>query len=264
MSLAQMMHFSQDVFQMTAMHLNLSTEVVNHSDVLFFQYGMNLLIDGHFEFSIGLWINLIYVILQEPPEINIWEWVGQIGLMWRSLGFTAPADQLMRESMVEPLHQDVGCMWSYLTLLEPLHISIHTMKCSKCPSELFLHISVMLFCDSDCLLICVFKPKWFNYYMLWDGHLGHAFHRGQKSLKHRIWGFCAPVNTVITIDMSQGARNVFSHWTKHHQRSQNPFHSYSWTLGTSLNIFHVSWCQFTVDLDSVWVRLKIILEDSLQ
>ena len=27
---------------------------------------------------------------------------------------------------------------------------------------------------------------------------------------------------------------------------------------------HVSWCEFTLDLDSVWVELKILFLDSLQ
>ena len=50
----QMIHFLQNVFQMTAIalmtHLNSSSEVVNHSDALFFRYGSKLLIEGHFEF----------------------------------------------------------------------------------------------------------------------------------------------------------------------------------------------------------------------
>ena len=37
---------------------------------LFFQFGMNLLIDGQYDFSNGLWIVAIYVVLQKPPEIK--------------------------------------------------------------------------------------------------------------------------------------------------------------------------------------------------
>ena len=38
----------------------------------FFQCGTNLLIDIHFEFSNELWIVLIHVFLQKPPEMKIW------------------------------------------------------------------------------------------------------------------------------------------------------------------------------------------------
>ena len=70
--------------------------------------------------------------------------------------------------MIEPLHRDVGCMWDCLILLEPLQFLIHTMMCSKCPPELVKHISVMLFCGSDCLLACFFKPKQSDYFIFWD------------------------------------------------------------------------------------------------
>ena len=64
MSLALRKHFFLEAFQMTAIalmiHLNSS------SDVHFFRYGTNLRINGHFEFSNGLWIIFIHVILQEP------------------------------------------------------------------------------------------------------------------------------------------------------------------------------------------------------
>ena len=51
-------------------HLDSSSEVFNDPDSLFFWYGMNFLIDGHFEFNNGLWIFLIHVVFQEPPEIE--------------------------------------------------------------------------------------------------------------------------------------------------------------------------------------------------
>ena len=108
----------------------------------FFCYGTNLLNDAHFEFSNGLRIVLIHVVLQELPVIKISE--VQIGWMQTLLWFVASADQPIRESMVEPLHLDIGCMWSCSILLEPLHVSIHTTTCSKCPPELVQHINVTL------------------------------------------------------------------------------------------------------------------------
>ena len=115
--------------------------------------------------------------------------------MQRPLGSAAPADQLIRESMVKPLHCDIGCMWSCPILLKPLYISIYTMTCSKCHPGLVQLINVMLFCNTDYLLICVFKPKQFDYSMFWDGHPHRAFHRVQGPLKHLIWSFCSPVHT---------------------------------------------------------------------
>ena len=107
-----------------------------------------------------------------------------------------PADQSIRELMIKPLHHDVGYMWSCLFLLEQLHISIHTMSCSMCSPELVQHINVTLFCDSDCLLIYIFKPKQSDYSIFQDGHPGRAFHSVQRPLKYLIWGFCTPVRKV--------------------------------------------------------------------
>ena len=196
MSLAQRMHVLLYVFQMTAIALMTPLEFVEQSNQspwrTLFRYGTNLLIDGHFEFSNELWIAHIHVVLQEHPEIKIWE--VQIKWMQRPLGFTEPADKL--------LHHDVGCMRSCLILLEPLHILIHTMTCSKCPSELVQCINVKLFYDSDYLLFCIFKPKESNYSMFWNDHKGLAFHRVQGLLKHLIKCYCTPVHTVIASDMS--------------------------------------------------------------
>ena len=131
-------------------------------------------------------------ILQEPAEKKI----------RRPLGFAVPADQTIRESMVEPLNRDVGCMWSFHILLEPLHVSIDTTTCSKVSPELIQHIDVTLLCDSDYLFVCVFKPKWFDYSLFWDGYPDYAFHKVQGPMKNLVWGFCAPVHTVIAIEMS--------------------------------------------------------------
>lgn len=68
MCLAQWVHFLQHLFQMTTfalmMHLNPTSEVVNHPDTHFVQHGMHLLSDGHFEFSNGLWIVFVHAVLQ--------------------------------------------------------------------------------------------------------------------------------------------------------------------------------------------------------
>ena len=171
MSLAQKMHFLQDMFLMTTIalmtHLNFLSKVVNHPDTLFFQYDMNLLIDGLFKFSFGLWIVFIHIVLQEPKEIKIWE--VQIGWIQRSFRFTASADQLWCWLYVEFPHL-VGTI---------ANLDSHNMF----------------------QVLCIFKPKWFDYSMFWDGHPGHAFHRVQGPLKHLVWSFCAPVHTVIATDL---------------------------------------------------------------
>ena len=146
------------------------------------------------------------------------------------------ADESIKESMVEPLHRDVGCLWSCLILLEPWHISTHTTTCSKCPPEFVQHINVTLLFYCDCLLVFVFKPKLSDYSMFWYGHSSHAFHIAQGPLKHLVWSFCAPIYTVNSIDMAT-ARNVLRRWTKHPQWRQGPLQSCSWTTATSLNVF---------------------------
>ena len=112
-----------------------------------------------------------------------------------NFGIVVPADQLIRKLMVEPLHCDMGCMWSCCILLGPLHTLIHTTTCSKWHQKLVQHINVMLFCDSNSLLICIFKPKQSNYSIFWDSHPNHAFHIVHGLLKHLVWGFCAPIHT---------------------------------------------------------------------
>ena len=53
-------------------HLKLTSKVISHPDTLFLPDSTNLLGDGHFQFSNGLRMILIDVVLQEPPEIKIW------------------------------------------------------------------------------------------------------------------------------------------------------------------------------------------------
>ena len=81
-------------------HLNSLSKVVNYLEGLFFRYGTNLLIDSHSEFSNELWIVLILVVFKEPPGIKKKSGVFRSGKCGNPLGFTAPADQPIRESMV--------------------------------------------------------------------------------------------------------------------------------------------------------------------
>ena len=71
MSLPQRMHFLQDMFQMITIVLmtcpNSSSKGVSHPDTLFFQYGMNLLIDGHLEFKSTLFLYMLSF-----REKNLW------------------------------------------------------------------------------------------------------------------------------------------------------------------------------------------------
>ena len=196
-------------------HLNSSSEVVNHPYAHVFWYGTNLLIDGHFEFSNGLGSVLRHVVLHEPNRDKNLGRGFHIRWMQISLGFAAPADQPIRESIVESLHHDVGSMWSCPILLEPLHISIHTTTTySKGFPELFQHIYVTFLWDSDCLLVCVFKPKQSDYSMFSDGHLGRAFHRVQGHLKLLYLSTHSYCYWHV-----HRARSVLRHWTNPHQGS---------------------------------------------
>ena len=54
-------------------HLKPTSEAVDHPNTLgFLPDGTNLLCGGHIEFSNGLRMILIHVVLQEPSEIKIW------------------------------------------------------------------------------------------------------------------------------------------------------------------------------------------------
>ena len=144
MHLAHWMHFLRDVFQMTAIalmaHLNSSSEVVIHPDTLFFRYSTNHQIDDHFEFSNGLWIIRIHVVLQEHWEIKIWggsdrmnsvtTWVHGAGLISR-LG-----NQWLSHSIV--------MLAVCPMLLEPFHISLHISTCSEHSPKLVQHMFQVL------------------------------------------------------------------------------------------------------------------------
>ena len=47
--------------------------------------------------------------------------------------------------------------------MEALFISINAKTCVKYPPEFVKHHNLTLLCDSDCLSLRVFKPKWSNY-----------------------------------------------------------------------------------------------------
>ena len=53
-------------------HLKPTSEVVSHPDTLFLPDGINILVNGHLQFSNGLRTIVIHVVLQELPEIKFW------------------------------------------------------------------------------------------------------------------------------------------------------------------------------------------------
>ena len=89
-----------------------------------------------------------------------------------------------------------------ITILEPLHISVHTLTCSKYPPEHILLINVTSLCYRDCVLVGVFKPKRSDFFMLWDGHLGRAFQTVEGPLRLLTRCFGVPIHTVIATEMS--------------------------------------------------------------
>ena len=93
-------------------HLNSSSKVVNHPDALLFRYSRNLLIDGHFEFSNGLWFVLIDVVLQEPPKIkkksgdsdrvNAWSGTQRLLINWLWNVWSSHTIVIMAECEISP------------------------------------------------------------------------------------------------------------------------------------------------------------------
>ena len=128
--------------------LNSTSEVINHPDAFFFSmariFWLKTTLDSAMDCS------HTHCPSRTPRDLkkNTWGRV-QIGWMRIPLGFAALVDQPIGESIVEPLYRDVGCNWSCLILMEPLHISIHTTMWSKCLPERVHHINETLFCDTD-------------------------------------------------------------------------------------------------------------------
>ena len=132
------------------------------------------------------------------------------------------------ESMVKRLYRDVGCMWSWPILLEPLYIWIHTTTCFKCAREFVRHINVTLLRGSDSLLVCILKPKRSDYSLLrWSPR--QCISPSASASSPSTHGYC--------YWHLHRARSVLGHWIKYHQGSQDPLKSCSRTIGTSLNVF---------------------------
>ena len=99
----------------------------------------------------------------------------------------------------QPFRHYSSSMWSCSIFLEPLLISINVMTCPKCPPGLVKHHNVTLFCDSDCLPICVFKPEQPDYATFWHHHYMSAYYRVEVPLRPLVWGLCTPEHIVLAI-----------------------------------------------------------------
>ena len=165
------------------------------------------------------------------------------------------ADQSTCKETIQPFHSDVSCMRSCIVLLEPLLFLMYATTGTECPPELVENHDVMLFIDRHCLCNIILKPKQSNYAMFRYGNPCSALYRVQWSLKDFIWRLRSPEHRVFAVDIE---RSGLHHWTTHSEENLDFLQSCFRTTGISQ---HVLPCHF--DLDSVWVQLKVILQDSV-
>ena len=146
------------------------------------------------------------------------------------------ADQSTCKATIQPFHSDVCRMGSCTALLEPLLFSMHAMTGTEYPPELFENHDVMLFINRHFLSNIILKQK-----------LVLEIPRTQSS--------CCWHGLI--------ERSGLHQWTTHSKENLF-FFNLAFEPLAHLNTFcHVILCESLFDLDSVWVKLKVILQDSV-
>ena len=182
--------------------------------------------------------------------------------MWWPFRNTMSADPSTCKGSIQPFHSDVSCMGSCTILLEPLLFSMYTTTGTGCPPELVENHDVMLFIDHHCLSNII-EPKQSDYAMFRYGNPRSALYRVQWSLKDFIRCLRLPEHTVPVVEMVWW-REVGFITEPHILKKIWIFFNLAFEPLAHLNRFwHAILCESLIDLDSVWVQRKVILQDSV-
>ena len=95
------------------------------------------------------------------------------------------------------------------------------------------------------------------------GHPGCAFHRVQGPLKNLVWGLCTPKHIILAIDMARGQEVCFVAESNIIKKVRILFDLVLEPPAHHNTFCHVSCCEFMLNLDPVWVQMKILDHDSL-
>ena len=110
--------------------LDSASKVIDNSDALLLWYSIDLLRYCFLELRDGLRIVPVHIILQEPPQVDIWGGGGKTRGMGGPLRLAFSADEPVRKLVIQPVKSTISCVGRCPILLEPLHVSLHPVPSS--------------------------------------------------------------------------------------------------------------------------------------
>ena len=102
--------------------LDSASKVIDNSDALLLWYSVDLLRYCFLELRDGLRIVPVHIILQEPPQVEIWG--VKIRGMEGPLRLAFSADEPVRKLVIQPVKSNISCVGRCPILLEPLYVSL--------------------------------------------------------------------------------------------------------------------------------------------
>ena len=129
--------------------------------------------------------------------------------MWGQLEISAPTDQSLGESLIEPVQGHISRMGSSPILVEPPTVSpeyvrtsptVSTAQSSPVPLQ---DNNVLLLLYGEWLLILIFKPDWCNDAICWHGYPYCTLYWVKWSLYHFIQSSCTPEYALLAVNISR-------------------------------------------------------------
>ena len=110
--------------------LDSASKVIDNSDALLLWYSVDLLRYCFLELRDGMRIVPVHIILQEPPQVDIWGGGGSIRGIEGPLRLAFSADEPVRKLVIQPVKSNICCVGWCPILLEPLYVSQHPVPSS--------------------------------------------------------------------------------------------------------------------------------------
>ena len=153
--------------------LNAACKVVDNMLAFLLCNGLNFLGNGCFQSCNSEWVILVNVVLEEPPQEEIWRI--QVRRVRCPFHFSFAADETLSKLFTEPSHGDISSVRRGTILLESLFFLIKVLTLIELSPKLLKHWNVVLFCHSYCYTVIIFKEKWSDDTMLGNGNPCCAF-----------------------------------------------------------------------------------------
>ena len=109
--------------------LDSASKVIDNSDALLLWYSVDHLRYCFLDLRDGLRIVPVHIILQEPPQVDIWGG-GKIRGMAGPLRLAFSADEPVQKLVIQPVKINISCVGRFPNQLEPLYVSLHPVPSS--------------------------------------------------------------------------------------------------------------------------------------